>query len=255
MSMPANAEEQLERVKMASIDMTDKQKKHYLESEDDLGEAAKDTVAPSGYKRCGRCSHVKKFHLFNKNSGSKTNTSGNCKECQKSTAAKSYSNTKRKRNYRDYYQKNKEVKQEHARKYYAENKETLKDKHKAYLGTKAGKKVMEKAHAKRRKALANNKGIKYTRALVIARDCVGSEYPICYLCNKPIEDTTGNGLHIDHVIPVVEGGLDCFTNVASTHKECNLKREKDARELTAAQVEEIVARAEEFIDANPDHFE
>lgn len=245
------------RVALAEISMSTQQEEQYLNSADDLGEVVKGTDIAAGYKRCGSCGHAKKLYLFNKNSGSKTNTSGNCKECQKSTASKSYSKTKQKRNYKKYYQENKEMKQQHARAYYAEHKELLKEKHKHYLQTNKGKKVMHKAHAKRRDALASNVGIPYTRAMVIERDgqFLELEHPKCYLCEQAITDTSGAGLHIDHVIPVVEGGLDCFTNVASTHAVCNLRREKDARELTSAQVEEIATRAEAFIDTYPERFE
>ena len=257
--MREDAEIVLERVALAGIEMPQQQRAAYLNMADDLGAVAKEDAGalPEGYKRCGKCGHGKKFFLFNKNSASKTNTSGSCKECQKGNAAKSYKKTKQKRNYKKYYQENKEMKQAHARKYYEENKDTLKVKHKEYLQTKAGKKVMERAHAKRRKALAENKGIPYTRAMVIERDStfIGSELPICYLCNKEIQDISGAGLHIDHVIPIVEGGLDCFTNVASTHNDCNLRREKDARELTPEQVDTITSRATSFIDANPESFE
>lgn len=255
--MPVNAEEQLERLVAGNLELTDIQKKHYLESEDDLGPAEKGAGAPTGYKRCGKCGHILKFYLFNKNSSSKTNTSGNCKQCQRSTAEASYKKTKEKRNYKDYYQKNKETKQQHARTYYANNKDTLKQKHQEYLQTRAGKRTMKKAHQRRRIALAQNKGIAYTRAMVIERDgrFLGFQHPICYLCNLPIQDTSGEGLHIDHVIPVVEQGLDCFSNVACTHKQCNLTREKDARELTSEQVEGIIKRAEAYIDAYPDKFE
>lgn len=252
-----NKEEILARVASASIEMTAEQQHEYLTTVDDLGEVVKGAELPLGYKRCGRCGHGLKFYLYNKNSGSKTNTSGNCKACQKSTAKKSYTKTKQKRNYKKYYQENKELKQAHARKYYEENKDKIKEKHKAYLQTKQGKKVMQKAHAKRRKAIAENVGIPYTRAMVIERDgaFLGQDRPICYLCQQPIIDASGAYLHIDHVVPIVEGGLNCFSNVASTHAECNLRREKDARELTTSQVEEVITRAEAYIDAYPEKFE
>jgi hypothetical protein len=257
MKAPANAPEQLDRLALANIIMTEEQITAYLRGDSDRGQGDKGAEVPPGYKRCGKCAHVKKFYLFNKNTASKTNTSGSCKECQKGNAAKSYNKTKSKRNYKAYYQANKEAKQAQARRYYEANKETLKEKHAAYLQTRRGQKVMRKAHAKRRRTLASNKGVPYTRLLVIERDGMfsGQPQPICYLCHNLIEDTSGNGLHIDHVIPVVEGGLDCFTNVASTHKECNLRREKDARELETEQVEHIQVLAQEFMDAYPEKFE
>lgn len=250
-------EEAIARVELAGITLTAEQSQEYSTKPDNLGEVAKGVEVAVGFKRCGRCGCAKKFYLFNKNAGSKTNTSGNCKECQKGTAAKSYSKTKKNRNYKKYYQENKEVKQAHARKYYVENKDTIKEKHKAYLATNKGKRVMKRAHSKRRKALAENKGIPYTRAMVIERDGVflGHEHPICYLCSQSITDTSGTGLHLDHVVPVVTGGLDCFSNIASVHSDCNLKREKDARELTPEQIALILELAEAYMDAHPEKFE
>lgn len=249
--------EQVARLFLGKVELTPEQTAEYCRAKDDLGECDKGATVVAGYKRCGRCGHAKKFYLFNKNSASKTHTSGNCKECQKSTASKSYKNTKQRRNYRKYYQENKEIKQKHARVYYENNKETIKVKHQAYLATKGGKKVMMKAHAKRRTLLATNKGIPFTRQMVIERDGVflGLASPVCYLCEKPIEDVSGASLHIDHIVPVTIGGLDCITNVACTHHLCNLKREKDARELTTEQINLIKDRAHDFIDANPDLFE
>jgi hypothetical protein len=246
----------LERAAIGGVVLTTVQQQEYLGMEHDLGEVEKGVTLYPGYKRCGRCSRAKKYFLFNKNNGSKTNTSGNCKDCQKSTAKTSYTKTKGKRNYKKYYQENKEAKQAAARKYYEENKEAMTAKHKEYVQSKKGQKVMAKAHAKRRKSLADNSGVPYTRALVIHRDSafLGLERPVCYLCTKPIEDITGKGLHLDHVVPVLLGGLDCFTNIASSHALCNLKREKDARELLPEQIEGIKDVAAKYIDAHPDKF-
>lgn len=247
----------LERVVLGGISLTPEQQKEYLGMKDDLGEVEKGVTLFPGFKRCGRCSHAKKFVMFNKNSGSKTNTSGNCKECQKSTAKTSYTKTKSKRNYKKYYQENKEMKQAQARKYYQENKEAMTAKHKEYVQSKRGKKVMQKAHAKRRESLANNAGVPYTRAMVIRRDSefLQKDHPVCYLCNQDIVDTSGKGLHLDHVVPVLLGGLDCFTNIASSHALCNLAREKDARNLTPEQIEGIKDLASQYIDAHPEEFD
>lgn len=247
----------IERLRSGGVTITQKEEQVYLAAPDSLGKADKTAVVAVGYKRCGRCEEIKKFHLFNKNSASKQNCSGSCKECQKANAKKSYAKTKKQRNYQKYYQENKEAKREQARKYYEKNKEQLNAKHKVYVQSKAGKATMQKAHAKRRAALSLASGVPFTRSLVIERDgaFIGKEHPECYLCHKPITDVTGTGLHIDHVVPIVQGGLNCFTNVASTHSECNLRREKDARELTTAQVNVVKLRAETFIEANPDRFE
>ena len=64
----------IERLDSSSVQMTTAEKSKYVKAPDDLGVIAdpKEGDIPLGYKRCGRCNHVKKFYLFNKNSASKT---------------------------------------------------------------------------------------------------------------------------------------------------------------------------------------
>lgn len=242
----------LDRIADAGLIFSEQQAEMYAKAPDDLGVSeSKDT--PAGYKRCGRCGHVLKFYKFNRNSDSKTNTTGNCKECQKAASKNSYATTKKKRDYKKYYQENKERKQAHSKKYYEENKDSLKEKHRAYVQSKEGQKVMQKAHSKRREALRQNKGIPYTRELVIDRDKHGKKLPVCYICQKPIREDEST-LHLDHVIPVVIGGADCFTNIGCTHSECNLTKKKDGTDVTAEQIQRVKKLAEEYVDANPTKF-
>lgn len=256
--------QQKERLALANIELPPSDLKDYLEAKDDLGpkelkekQTMEEFMAtiPKGYKRCGKCHHVKKLHLFNKNNSNKLCATGNCKACQKSSAAKSYAKTKKKRNYKKYYAEHKEEKQEQARKYYANNKEKVDARHKEYVASKAGKKVMKKAHLKRAKSIKDNQGIPYTRAIVLDRDCQGGANPICYLCGQPILDTTGTHCHLDHVVSLNNGGKDCFTNIAAVHKTCNLTKEKDDRNLEAEQVKKIIALSEEYMDKHAELFE
>ena len=246
---------QKERLALAGIELSVEELKVYLAKPDDLGVYVDGTEIPVGYKKCGKCSHVLKLYLFNKNKDNKLHCTGNCKACQRASASKSYAKTKKKRNYKKYYAENKEAKQEQARKYYQNNKEEINAKHKLYLATAKGKKVMKKAHAKRAEAIANNKGIPYTRAMVLDRDRRDGEFAVCYLCGEPILDTTGAACHLDHVVSIVNGGLDCFTNIAAVHQTCNLTKEKDDRNLKVETVESIVKLAEEYIDNHPELFD
>jgi len=245
-----------ERLKIASIIMNKKEFDDYVALPDDLGPVAKDVTLPVGYKRCGHCGKALKFFLFNKNNSTKNKCTGSCKECQRISAKKSYEKTKKKRNYKDYYAKNKDIKREAGKRYYQSNKDAVLAKQREYHASKPGRKVMQKSHGKRRKLLKANVGVPYTREIVIDRDSkfIKMEFPVCYLCGEMIQDISGIGLHLDHVIPVVIGGKDCLTNVACTHAVCNLQREKDARELTIAQIEIVVQRSEAYMDANPDKF-
>ena len=252
--MTKEHDQQLIRVIDAGIVMTETQQAQYIKSADILSAEAQGGGVSPGYKRCGSCKEIKKFYLFNQNRSSKTNCTGNCKECQKQAAQKSYAKTKKSRNYKKYYAENREMKREHNKRYYANNKERLTEKHKAYRQTPAGKKAMSQAHATRQKSLKANAGIPYTRALVIDRDSVfiAQEHPICCLCFKPITDPTD--LHMEHIIPVVIGGANCFTNVGCAHSTCNLSKSKDAHEITVEQVQTIADRAEVYIAAHPEHF-
>lgn len=244
---------QLERLDIAGIVLSEEGKKAYLAKPDDLGEYRDDMDIPDGFKRCGGCKHVMKFYLFNINNASKNKCTGNCKACQKKSASKSYEKTKGNRDYKAYYEQNKERKQEHSRKYYQKNKDKILEQQKNYHRTSKGKKVMRKSHAKRRKLLANNKGIPYKREYVIDRDKLGGEYPICYLCGKPI--IHDRELHLDHIVAIVLGGKDCFTNVSCTHELCNLRKTKDCREISVEQVETIIERSEKYIDEHPELFD
>ena len=239
---------QIVRMLDAGVQMTPAEQSKYLTLADEL---PKDTqTLPKGYKRCTKCGAVKKIYLFNRNSQAKDGCTSQCKTCQANNAHKSYAKNKHKRNYKKYYQEHKEQKQAQSRQYYQEHKEELKAKHAKYRATAKGKRVMTKAHAKRAKLLKANVGIPYTREMVINRDCLGGTEPICYLCGKPITGTP----HLDHVMPVVMGGKDCFTNIACVHDVCNLSKSKDAREITTEQVDAIISRSEKYMDEHQDLF-
>jgi hypothetical protein len=244
------------RLQEAGIFMPQEELAQYFSAPDELPEpkAAKGAApeVPLGYKRCGRCHKIKKLYLFNRNSNSKTNCTGNCKECQKVAAQISYDKNKGKRNYKEYYAEHKESKQEQSRQYYQKHKDEISRKQKNYRGSAAGKRVMRRSHAKRKYSLERNSGIPYTRDIVIDRDKQGQEFPICYLCGEPIK--VDSDIQLDHVIPVALEGADDFTNIACTHKLCNLRKSKDAREITVEQVEGVMALAEKYIDEHHDLF-
>lgn len=223
-----------ERLKLAGVKWCDDEKlvDAYIAAADELpGDT--DISLHEGYKLCKKCDTVKKVYLFNKDNKNKNGCSGSCKECQRASAKASYKRTKKKRKHKEAYQKNKEYRQQHAREYYKKNKEACDIRHKEYLKTKKGKKVMQKARAKRTDLMNNNKGVEYTRDDVFIRD-----NGICWICGKPVENNSD--YHVEHVVPISMGGADCFTNVAVAHAECNLKKTKDAREFDAYELEEVL---------------
>lgn len=241
-------EAQLERLEDAKIPMSQKEITDYLKATDIL--PIDTTEIPKGYKKCTKCGSIMKLYLFNRNAQSKDNCTSHCKECQKKNAHKSYAKNKHKRNYKKYYQANKEAKQAQSRQYYQTHKEELRIKHAKYRNSPKGKKAMNKAHSKRAALLKQNTGIPYTREMILERDTIRGTEPICYLCGEPITGT----VHLDHVVPVVMGGKDCFTNIACVHDVCNLRKSKDGREITTEQVESIIKLSESYMEAHQGMF-
>lgn len=241
---------QREHLTIAQIEMTDEEFERYTHFPDAVKLTGQ--LVPKGYKVCTGCRVCKKIALFNKNGMSKDGHTSRCKECQKTSAKKSYDRTKDQKKYKEYYQKHKEQKAAQSRAYYQAHKEELKKKHAQYRNTKAGKNAMQKAHAKRGATMKVSKGIPYTRELIVDRDRQGGTHPICYLCGKEI--ITPGALHLDHVIPVVLGGPDCFTNVACVHSTCNLTKTKDATEVSEEQVRALQQLSDAYMDTHRDKF-
>lgn len=248
-------EQQIARLNEGGIALAGDELEEYLTSPDILTLEDVDRIGiPAGYKQCGKCKTVKKFHLFNRNSSTRNCCTGNCKECQRITAQVSYTKTKDSRDYKKYYAENKEMKRSHSKKYYANNREKLLAKQREYRQTEQGKESMNRSHNQRKKVMKARRGIPYTREIIIDRDSVflGNEHPICCLCGELI--TNPAEIHMEHLVSIAIGGPDCFTNVGCAHQLCNLRKSKDARELTVEQVEAVEKRAEAYISAHPEIF-
>lgn len=247
----AAEEVQLTRLEEARVYLVPEEIRKYLDGPDEIQLQIGDTIPP-GYKKCGKCGKYKKFYLFNRNKAVKTNCSGNCKECQRDTSKKHYATHKNTEKHKENYLKNREKRLERSRQYYQENKDKIAQQQKKYHQSQRGKSVMKNAHAKRKYMLAKNAGIPYTLEMLIDRDKQGGEHPICILCGKSILQQ--RDIHIEHLIPVVMGGADDFTNVGCAHQLCNLSKSKDAREITTEQVSELIARSEKYMDEHPEYF-
>ncbi|MFA7017831.1 MAG: HNH endonuclease signature motif containing protein [Sphaerochaetaceae bacterium] len=152
-----------------------------------------------------------------------------CKTCEAASARESYARRKDKIKKKPQTPEEREKRLEYHREHYRQNRERKLSYDKEYQATARGKKVMQKAHAKRRQALKEMREERdYTRNEIIARDSIDGVLT-CKICGKPIEKLAD--LHIDHIKPIVEGGRDVADNVRCTHSWCNLTRPKDARDL------------------------
>lgn len=145
-----------------------------------------------------------------------------CKACEKEQAKKNYHKRKkagkikmtpeeheaRKQFYRDYYQDNKERKKEYDEK---------------YRKTEEGRKAMREGHARRRERIKKQKGDPYERWEVIERDTVNGIL-MCKMCGIMLERL--DQVHIDHIIPIADGGMDELDNVHCVCEVCNLTKPK-----------------------------
>lgn len=244
-------DEQVIRLEEARIYLSAEDIDKYKKSADVLDLKTGDVI-PLGYKKCGHCGKFKKLYLFNRNRSNSNNCTGNCKECQKLTSKKSYEKLKGTRDHKAYYAEHREEKLQRSREYYQQNKDKVLSGQKKYHKTKRGQKVMKRSHEKRRYLLEKNAGIPYTTEICIDRDKAGSDRPVCILCGKPIQHD--RDIHMEHLIPVVMGGKNCFTNVGCAHSLCNLQKSKDAREITVEQVDDLIARSEAYMDEHPELF-
>lgn len=171
---------------------------------------------------------------FNRRKASPDGHTYTCKTCEAARARESYrlrkdKVTQRRKNETplerearlEYHRERYRVVREEKLKYDAE-----------YRKTDAGKKVMAKAHKKRRKQMAKNTakqgGKDYQKWQVIERDTEDGIL-ICQACKEPIEDL--RDLHVDHIIPILEGGPDILANVRCVHRSCNVSRPRDGRDI------------------------
>ena len=242
---------QITRLEAAKVYLMPEQIDVYLESPDTL-DLKEGDIIPPGYKRCGHCHLYKKLYMFNKNKGASNNCTGNCKECQKETSKKSYDANKGSTDHKAYYEANREKKLAHSQVYYSANKEKVLTGQKKYHQTSKGKKAMKGSHAKRKYLMNKNAGIPWTEELIIDRDKEGGDRPICVLCDKPV--MFDRDIHMEHLIPIVIGGPNCFTNVGVAHALCNLQKSKDAREIETERVDKLIARAEVYMEEHKDKF-
>lgn len=206
----------------------------------------KENIQPVKMKRCNKGNAcltgdpLQPITNFSKRKASPDGHTYTCKTCEAAAARDNYHRRKKTKKYKRKEQEDREKRLQYYRDYYQENKEKKAEYDKEYQTSKRGRKVMKKAQIKRRAAMKEGAEV-YLRSDVIKRDSVdGVLY--CQICHKPIKRLSD--LHIDHIIPIVEGGRDELSNVRCTHKTCNLTRPKDGSDLICGADTQIAATKE-----------
>lgn len=196
-------------------------------------------------KRCSTCKEYKSLDSFNKDKSRLDGLSWRCKPCH-NQMSKKYGKTPQDREKsrlrsKAFYDANKDIINKKIRQKRADNPERFR----VYRQTNRAKNS-EKINAKTREWRLNNpeKYKESTRAnknrrrgakvenytLKQALDLYGSN---CHLCGLAIDLDAPrwtaqpgwqNGLHLDHVIRISDGGKDCLENVRPAHALCNLRK-------------------------------
>jgi 5-methylcytosine-specific restriction endonuclease McrA len=170
-------------------------------------------VTPIGKKQCKKCGNCLEITDFYLNKISADGLRPECKPC-----FKEYS-----KNYRLL---NAEKERKRAKKYRDDNPEIVKNMFKKYRKENPDKRFIW--NLKRRANKLGNNVSPYTLKEVF--DAYGLD---CHICKKPIDFSAPRqpgktgwefGLHIDHLIALVNGGADSLENVRPSHGKCNLNK-------------------------------
>jgi len=187
-------------------------------------------------KTCSVCKRVLGIDEFYCNSASKDGHAPLCKECS-SVRGKAY---------------------------YAANKEKMDAQHRRYIEatpdkTAARRKKYRRANrkemsAKRRERYTPNQeksadanGRRRARELGVASELLPDHYGmglyesqggLCYYC---ADDLRATGYHIDHTIPLSQGGTHVLSNLVLACPSCNLSKSKKTEEEYAECVKSTIA--------------
>lgn len=116
---------------------------------------------------------------------------------------------------KEYYKENREKILRYQQQYAQDNKESVGKRKKAWISSKPGL-VRIYSHNRRAKTRANGG----TLSKDLAERLYGRQKGKCRCCGKPL----GKDYHIDHIIPIVQGGANTDENCQLLRKTCNLKK-------------------------------
>ena len=182
-------------------------------------------------KKCSKCGEIKTLDQFNKRRASLDGYTYKCKHCEVKQVQKNFAERKESGAVKQYYEENREDILSKGKKYYMEHREHLLTLNKKYRTEHP--EVHDRSTQKRKAQIASQKGKPYNRAMIVQRDSEiveGKLTPICQICHLPIFNI--KDLQIDHTIPIGKGGLDCYDNVRTCHRLCNIQRPLDGRDVT-----------------------
>lgn len=164
-------------------------------------------LADGDQKRCRVCERLLPLAEFRRNGKNRDRLSHGCRECRRERAQLDAVQVRAAR--RRYYARNRirvialaKARREH---WTAEQRERYRN--------------IARDGVRRRRARRRSLPVEmYSRQQVWERD--GGR---CHLCGKPCDPTDW---HLDHLVPIADGGADRLDNVAVAHPTCNLRRNR-----------------------------
>lgn len=206
-------------------------------------------------KRCPKCGETKSIDEFYKNKSRKDGYSVWCKGCDNTNHKKYVQNNKEhmreyeryeyykhhedhKRRSREYVKNNKEKVKQIRVKYYQKNREQILARGKLYTQDNKDKiSVRNKAYYESHKedfifrARERKKKIRETKDGTITKETLSAMYEIqlhkCDYCGGNLDEL---GKHLDHILPLIKGGIHTLSNVHWVCPKCNLSKNDKTEE-------------------------
>jgi hypothetical protein len=169
--------------------------------------------------QCKKCKYARSVEL---------KVSNPEKYVQKAKLSRVKHKEKRAEYQRQWRKANPELYRASARKLYWDNPEKLRERRRQY--SRKNPEVDQINNRKRRALLLSTSTEPYT-----AMDVIDKYGNTCHLCGKVIDldaprwtaiQGWENGLHLDHVLPLSQGGSDTLDNVRPSHGRCNLSKNR-----------------------------
>ena len=181
-------------------------------------------------KACYNCKQVKAFIEFHKKASSKDGLNASCKPCR-AIRAKAYraSHPDQSKKSRTWQLNNYEKHLDAQRRWREENP-------KYHAKWRDDNKELDLARSRQKRA----RRVNAQTSFYLESEVLSLYGTSCYLCKLPIDLSAPRqsgklgwelGLHIDHVVAIINGGADSIENVRPSHGKCNLS--KNAQSLEA----------------------
>lgn len=170
-------------------------------------------------KTCTKCKDEKPVSAFTKDKQKRDGLRPICKICtNEQINAKNRANPERNRaKVKAWKERNSDYVKERAAQWRAENAEHLKNLNAAYRANNKDKCLVHGANRRARKRAAVGS---------VSRDIIPKLLALqkgkCPCCGKHL----GKDFHLDHIVPLVEGGTNADSNMQLLRSKCNLQKNR-----------------------------